>query len=391
MNIAFLYKFFPSVGGVERVMTVLANEFVKSGHRMTIYSFRQSLPAPFYFLDSCVILKNLPDTTRIDSPANAAFMAKEVTTYGIDVIVNHDSTWDSVNLCSDIKKRTKIKIVTLHHGQIYLPYKSLQTIASNFSASNPRRLFTPFYYLYDRIRRHRHHRYNISIMDKYVLLSDSFRQQLVNHRNEYKLEVIPNPLSFPTFIDMNQYHEKENIVLMVGRLSEAHKRFQMALTIWDIIEKQSKYDNWRLEIVGEGDARRDMEETIAKLGLKRVELIGNANSERYYRRAKIYFMTSAFEGFPLVLLEAMQNACVPIVMDSFETVHDLITDGHEGAIVANNDIDMFVANTQMLMDNKGKLEEMANKALQKSYSYAPEALSHRWLDLISHLCSDAVI
>ena len=38
MRIAFIYKYFPSLGGAERVMTVLANEFVEKGVEIVIYS-----------------------------------------------------------------------------------------------------------------------------------------------------------------------------------------------------------------------------------------------------------------------------------------------------------------------------------------------------------------
>ena len=48
MRIAFIYKYFPSLGGAERVMTVLANEFVEKGVEIVIYSFQQELDQPAY-------------------------------------------------------------------------------------------------------------------------------------------------------------------------------------------------------------------------------------------------------------------------------------------------------------------------------------------------------
>ena len=65
MKIAFLYKFFPSSGGVERVMTILANELTRVGYFVRIYSFRQCLEAPAYPLNNNVEIFHLPDKSKI--------------------------------------------------------------------------------------------------------------------------------------------------------------------------------------------------------------------------------------------------------------------------------------------------------------------------------------
>ena len=125
MKIAFLYKFFPSSGGVERVMTILANELTRVGYFVRIYSFRQCLEAPAYPLNNNVEIFHLPDKSKINSINNVKFLVEAVNSREFDILFNHDSTFDSMSLCNQVKKEIAVKIITLHHGQIYLPVTSL--------------------------------------------------------------------------------------------------------------------------------------------------------------------------------------------------------------------------------------------------------------------------
>jgi len=49
-------------------------------------------------------------------------------------------------------------------------------------------------------------------------------------------------------------------------------------------------------------------------------------------------MTSRFEGWPMVLMEAMQMGVVPVVYNSFESLSDIVVDGENGYIIPNNDL-----------------------------------------------------
>lgn len=382
MKIAFLYKFFPSCGGVERVITILANELVRQSIGTCIYSYRQCLKQPVYPLDTAVQIIPLPNNNHIDNDVNVNFLVDEFKNGAFDVLFNHDTTSDSMNLCHQVKNRIPVKVITLHHGQIYLPRTSLQTIAGNYSPLNPRNLLFPLYCLYDYVKRSLHHRKNIHISDAYVLLSDTFRRQL---GSSSKLRVIPNPLPFATFFPMDEYEHKENLVLMVGRLSETHKRFSLALQVWKQIEEDNRFNDWYFEIVGDGNDHLFIETLIKEKGLKRVRLIGQAQPEAYYCRAKLLMMTSAYEGFPLVLLEAAQYACVPVVMDSFETLHDIILDGINGQIVENNNLQAFANDVKSLMIAPEKMKKIAAISVEKSRYYDPSFLITKWIKLFNEI------
>lgn len=380
MRIAFIYKFFPSLGGVERVITTLANGFVREGVYVRIYSFRQPLQEPAYPLDSRISIVPLPSQGRIDSLENISFLSQEIKEQQIDILFNHDSVSDSVHFCHKVKKLSGVKFVTIHHGQIFLPSASLRTIAGRYGRNNLRNILFPLYCIYDIARKYIHHHNNIRMNDMYVVLSETYRRQLDSGQ---KVQVVANPLSFGSCFEMDRYGEKENLVIMVGRLSEVDKRFSTALDVWKRIEADRRYNNWTFEIVGDGDDRDYVAHLIDDRRLERVRMVGRAASEPYYTRAKIFMMTSAFEGFPLVLLEASQKACVPVVMDSFETVHDLLISGENGEIVKNNDVEMFTEKVKLLMSDSRYLCSMAENAVRNSSGYASEVIVRKWLDLFN--------
>ena len=62
-------------------------------------------------------------------------------------------------------------------------------------------------------------------------------------------------------------------------------------------------------------------------------------------------MTSAYEGWPMTLMEAMQNGCVPIVFDSFKAVYDIVDSDINGVIVSNGDMDTYHRELVRLMSD----------------------------------------
>lgn len=92
-------------------------------------------------------------------------------------------------------------------------------------------------------------------------------------------------------------------------------------------------------------------------------------------------MTSSFEGWPLTIVEAMANGVVPIVMDSFAAVHDIIDNGKDGYITPNNDLYAYAEKLTQLMQNKNLRETISNAARQKTKNFSPEQVIEKWISL----------
>lgn len=170
------------------------------------------------------------------------------------------------------------------------------------------------------------------------------------------------------------------MVLVVSRFEEKVKRLSLILKIWKIMESSYK-TNWKLIIIGSGP-ERDMYLNLSKeLGLQNVIFEGYKNPFEYYKKASIFLMTSLFEGFPLTLVEAQQCGVVPVAMDSFEALRDIISDGINWIIVDNNNINEYASKLDHLIDDVEYRNSLQINAIRSSRKYSIETIAREWISL----------
>ena len=217
--------------------------------------------------------------------------------------------------------------------------------------------------------------------DKVVLLSDNYIQlydQFANGEpNHYA--VIHNMLSFP--MEELSRKDKQKEVILVARLEERAKRVKTALQIW----KKACPPDWHLYIVGDGEDMNYYKHFAQTLQLQNVSFEGIQNPLSYYERASIFMMTSAYEGWPMTLMEAQQCGCVPIAFDSYSAVHDIIESGKNGIIVPEGDIDGYARALQALMNNPEELQRLSDNARKDCMRYSRENIAKQWKTLLENL------
>lgn len=196
---------------------------------------------------------------------------------------------------------------------------------------------------------------------------------------------IPNPLVFQNSISEYDFNNKKNVVLIVARLLESQKRLSRALKIWSYIEKDENLNDWILKVVGDGPDLGNYKEMANELNLKRIYFEGYQDPLPYYLKSKIFIMTSAFEGFGMTLVESLQLGVVPVVMDSFLALHDIIIDNHNGIIIPDNDIMTFVAELKRLMYNDVKRSSLAKNAIDSADKFSVKNVVSDWEALINTL------
>lgn len=153
-----------------------------------------------------------------------------------------------------------------------------------------------------------------------------------------------------------------------------------------MIEQQPSLNDWNLIIVGHGDEYEDEYKKIVKTKkMKRVLFKGRQNPIPYYRRASIFLMTSLFEGWGLTLTEAQQYGVVPIAFNSYASLSDIITDGENGFIIPNNNLQIYVNKLMYLMQNENKRIYMATKAIQSSKRFEINKICNDWVELFKSL------
>lgn len=179
---------------------------------------------------------------------------------------------------------------------------------------------------------------------------------------------------------------KEKMVLSVGRFDMMAKRQDLLLDIWADVEKNQSSADWRLVLVGYGDEEEYLKRHAEKLGLKRVTFAGFCDPREYYRKAAIYALTSAYEGFGMVLIEAQQYGVVPVAFDSYASVHDIVEDGRNGFLVPEKDKTKYADRLLTLMDNAEVRNAMAEVGLTVCEKFGKEKIADCWMVVLNSLC-----
>lgn len=99
-------------------------------------------------------------------------------------------------------------------------------------------------------------------------------------------------------------------------------------------------------------------------------------------------MTSASEGFPMVLVEAAAFGCVPVAFESFAAVRDIISDGENGALVPPFDLDKYAETLAALMNDDALRERLAAGTAQICENFAPAKIGDRWEALFAEILAE---
>jgi len=190
-----------------------------------------------------------------------------------------------------------------------------------------------------------------------------------------KLYAIADPLE-NSHEELPEFETKNKTVIFVARMVEEEKRPSLALKVWELLHK--KNPEWNMLFLGEG---KDLPALKEKAGnLPRVEFLGFQNPEHYYKKASILLQTSTkdFEGFGMTLVEAQQYACVPVAMDSYLSLSDIIENGKTGFITPNNDAKAMAEKVQMLMDSESLRKEIAMNGIQSVQKFDVNVIAKKW-------------
>ena len=215
--------------------------------------------------------------------------------------------------------------------------------------------------------------------DAFVMLSEKFKPELfflVPKLKKYlhKIHGIGNPFQRPE-VDVKAL-PKENIVLFVGRLDLSQKRVDLLLEIWKKLHVQAP--DWKFWVLGDGAEKKNMEKYCLQNKLDRVQFFGKVDPTEYYKKAKIFHMTSAFEGFGNVLIEAQSYGCVPMLFDSYAAASDIVHHNQNGILIKAFDCNEYAAETKNLMDNPVKTSELALNAYENVLRFSYEETYKKW-------------
>lgn len=199
-----------------------------------------------------------------------------------------------------------------------------------------------------------------------------------------RLAVIPNPLP-PDIPDASAESRPE--IIAVGRLT-AQKGFDLLIDAFSRIHL--RWPEWRLRILGEGDARALLSQQIASLGLEQsVELAGRqADAVQQMARASIFVLSSRYEGFPNVLMEAMATGRAVIAANCRSGPADLIEHHVNGLLVPPNDVGALAEAMEQMLSSPERRIAMARAARKIRDRLAIDSILPQWNAVLSQCGCD---
>jgi glycosyltransferase involved in cell wall biosynthesis len=174
------------------------------------------------------------------------------------------------------------------------------------------------------------------------------------------------------------------VVLAAGRLTP-QKGYDMLIPAWRVVARERP--DWKLLILGRGQKRANLLRYIGEYGLDGKIEIGPASNDLAgeMEGASIYALSSRFEGFPLVLLEAMGKGMAPVAFDCPTGPADIIDDHRNGLLVPFKDVDALGrALLEMITDDELR-HRCAAAAVDAAGDYTMEAVGPLWDALIAEL------
>jgi glycosyltransferase involved in cell wall biosynthesis len=173
-------------------------------------------------------------------------------------------------------------------------------------------------------------------------------------------------------------------ILAAGRLV-SQKGFDLLIPAFAKVADE--HPDWTLKICGKGKLRPELKQMIADLGLKRrVELAGPSNDMgATFAEASIFVLSSRFEGFPLILIEAMSKGLAVVSFDCPTGPADIIDDHENGILVPHKDIDALAEGMRQLMADEQFRRKVAANAAVKARDYEIENIGPQWEKLFESL------
>ena len=364
-------------GGVERVLTLKANFFAEHfGYNITIVLTEGKDKPLFYPLSekikvinlnigfeelwSCSFLKKIYVYLKKQRQFKKALTA-ELMCIHPDITIS--LLRREINFINEIQDGSR-KIGEMHINRAN--YRNYDTEHANII----KRIFAKFWShsLLSHLKK----------LDTLVVLTEKDREAWVELDN---VVVIPDPLSLSPS-SVSSLTEKR--VISVARYSY-EKGIDLLLKAWSIAEKQVL--DWRLDVFGDGD-RTAFEQLIdnLKIDRKRCQLHDRTNEvEKEYINSSLFVLSSRFEGFGMVILEAMACGLPVVSYDCPWGPSSIITNMEDGSLIENGNVQALADGVCELIENPELRKEFGKNARKNVLRYSRDNVMLQWVDLFESL------
>lgn len=379
IKLVYVFRHFADIGGMQRVLIDKMNYLAEKGFLVTVITCEQG-KHPFAF-DLSPLVKHIDTNHRFFTLYKNKGIRRLYESHMMELLFTKKLQSLSDEICPDFiitsveplitrsisKLRTRAKwIVESHVPMRFTLFESnfYQAIKISFV----HRLYE--YFLFRPLRR----------CDLLVTLTHGDAADWSKwNKNTY---VIPNPVTiYPEEI---KEPSDNNRIIFVGRLNQ-QKGIDYLIDAFHLIAH--KCPKWKIDIFGNGELETSLIKKIKALKLEDRIIINPPTNHIYdeYMDSQFYVMSSRYEGFPLVLLEAL-SCGLPCV--SFRCIfgpEDIIKDGINGLLVQDRNIEDLAQKMLWMCNHPRERAEMRICARKTARDYKKEKIMPIWVQLFQHI------
>lgn len=219
---------------------------------------------------------------------------------------------------------------------------------------------------------------NINKLDVNIVLTEHDKKKYDTISPNSNNIAIYNPLSFTTKIKSNCNNKK---FISVGRLTK-QKGYDLLINAFYLFSKDNT--DWTLDIVGEGEEEKTLSELIEKLKLKdRIRINPfSTKIESFYLNSSVYISASRWEGFGLVLIEAMECG-LPIISFENSGPREIIENNINGILVERNNVRELANSMVYLANNQYIINKLSKKAQERARNFSINYIGERWRNILN--------
>ena len=364
-------------GGVERVLSLKANYLADNlGYDITIILTEGKNKPLFYPLSKKIKVINLD--VDFEALWTCSFFKKIFVYLQKQRIFKKRLTEELIRLKADITVsllRREINFIndiqdgSRKIGELHVNRANYR----NFEAGDTnivKRLFAK-YWMHNLVS-------HLKRLDRFVVLTEEDKASWTELSN---VEVIPDPLAF----DIDQVSPLTNKrVIAVGRYVY-QKGFDLLLHAWKLIEQQ--HPDWELAIYGMGD-RTPYEQIIEELQIDRTRCHLNGSTsdiKAEYLNSSLFVFSSRFEGFGMVLIEAMACGLPVISYDCPCGPKDIVRHNEDGLLVPSGSIGSLAKAMGKMMCDVNLRQQMAKAAVKNVQRYKLDSVCQHWHSLFESI------
>lgn len=343
-----------SCGGAERVATMWAKGFVSQGYEVVVMIYDGSSPHTY----------SLPDHVKLVS------MASHVKNR-IGRIIQRG--WQLRNQLKKEKPDVVIDVIPAY-------WKRMSMIGLNcYKVSTEHNTFERPQNAEKKAKKLQKIYLN-RLYDHVTVLTQADKKVVGNKLKH--VTVLPNPLALEP---IGENIEKKNIVLAVGCIDGWYEKgFDVLVKAWAKVILTS--EDWELCIVGDskGEGFNYLKSLCKELNIQSsVRFSGfTDNIQQYYQSASIFVLSSRYEGFGLVLIEAMSQGCACVACDYKGRQREIIRNDEEGIVCKPDSVDDLAVAIKNLMSNSGLLKSMREKSIMRSKDFSIDIIMQKWEEIL---------